>query len=456
MGLINWRREGLFVAVAGMETCWVVGGSRVLLREQGANVAGFTWWSVLTLYILALITARTLGRMELRRASWIIGGLALGSSLLLLQANSDQAPLILRRPGDPSTAREILALMLGFLIWFRALRVPALLGDTRAITRQFQVGVLILSVATLSTLWFPAPVTDLVVAYFGLGLLAMALTRVEEVALVEPGGAAPFNLKWGVTLATTLLVAGAVALLATQVVTVEAVRWLLRPFATLLNLGLFALAVLFTALIAQLLPLLRWVLRDLPVEEVQKSLENFRQALEPTPPDNAPPLRPELARALGLGLVGLLILIALWVVVRSFRRWRMGRYATPGGVREAVAPEGSLTQDLADFMRDRWRRLRATDLRRLFRRWGTGSARAIYASLLALLAAADRPRQPEQTPYEYQPVAEEVLPAHQAEVKAITEAYVRARYGEMEASTQELAHLQEAWQRIRAEGEKLL
>ena len=82
--------------------------------------------------------------------------------------------------------------------------------------------------------------------------------------------------------------------------------------------------------------------------------------------------------------------------------------------------------------------------------------RAIYANLLALMAAADHPRQPAQTPYEYEPGVEALLPARQAEISALTEAFVRARYGEVEVDAQELARLQEAWERIRVDGQELL
>ena len=122
-----------------------------------------------------------------------------------------------------------------------------------------------------------------------------------------------------------------------------------------------------------------------------------------------------------------------------------------GGFADMVS-SGTVAEDLKGFLRDQWQRVRgAADLSRLLRRDGTGSARAIYANMLALLAAANRPRRPEQTPYELVPVAEEVLPTHQAEIAAITEAYVRVRYGEVTINADELAQLQKAWERMKAD-----
>jgi len=159
-----------------------------------------------------------------------------------------------------------------------------------------------------------------------------------------------------------------------------------------------------------------------------------------------------------LRVVGLflLVMIALWLVVRSFRRWR-SLPETAGGTRETARPDSSLADDVLGYLRDRWQRLREmADIRRLLQLRGAGSVRAIYANLLTLMAAADHPRQAGQTPYEFEPTAEEVLPAREAEVNAITNAYVRARYGEQDVSDDELQGLREAWQRVRADGEKLI
>jgi hypothetical protein len=212
-------------------------------------------------------------------------------------------------------------------------------------------------------------------------------------------------------------------------------------------------------LVYQLLPLFQWVFGDIDIEELRRNLENLRQARPPVQQDDARETRllsPQFQEALVTGLIVALILVALWVVVRSFRAWRTRQYDAPGGVRETVDPEGTLAEDLAAFLRDQWQRLRGADLRQLFRRLGTASAQAIYANLLALLAAEGHPRQPEQTPYEYAPVAEEVMPTCRAEIKAITHAYVRAHYGEVEIGADELANLREAWKHIQAEGERRL
>lgn len=459
MNTANGRYEVLLLAIAGMEACWIVAWSRVLLDRPGSALEGLSWLSVWLLFIVALTTARTLGRMELRRGAWYVGAVALFTSLVFVWTNQGAMPLLLRRPSDPSVAAEVLALLFAFLLWFRALRIPDNAGDMRAMAREFQIGLFVLVGAVLVSLQFPTRMNDLVVAYFGFGLLAVALTRIDEVAQAGTGGAAPMNRKWVAALATTLLVVGVITLLAARVITVEVTRWVLRPVVTLLGIILFVSIMLATELALLILPLLQGLIGDVSIQNLQEGVENVRWRTAPIPQDEAAEtarLNPQFVEALQITVIVLLAILAVWVIARSFRLWRMERYNTPGGVREEVPHEGSLGEDLAGYLRDQWRRLREADLLRLFRRLGTGSVRAIYANLLVLLTALDHPRQPEQTPYEYEPVAEGVLPERQAEIADITEAFVRARYGEMEISAQELAHLQQAWERVRAEGEELL
>jgi len=474
MGILNWRREGLFLAIAGMETCWIVGWSRILMAELQADIPELSWWSLFALYAIGLTTARLVSRLEPRYGPWIIAGLALLTSLLLLLVNLGWTSSALFSFANLSSAESVVTLLFGFLIWILALRTPAQAGDTRAVARRFQIGIALISAFALATLRVPAlqqrpgqaqdsASTGLIVAYFGCGLLAVALTRIEEVARTEPSGAAPFNVKWIVTLAATLLVAGVSTLLATNVLTVDAIRWLLRPVGNVLNALLYAIVFIATwalfALISLLLPLIQALFHGVLGEEGEQTIQEWMEASAPTGEGEEVAstliFSPQFLEALRVLVIALISLLLLWGIIRAFRRWQMQHY-TAGGVREPVAPDRSLAQDLAEFLKDQWKNLQTADLRHLFQRRGTGSARAIYANLLALLAQAGYPRQPEQTPYEYQPAAGQALPTRQAEISTITEAYVRAHYGEVEISPQELSHLQDAWKRIQSEKRTLL
>jgi hypothetical protein len=67
-----------------------------------------------------------------------------------------------------------------------------------------------------------------------------------------------------------------------------------------------------------------------------------------------------------------------------------------------------------------------------------------------LLAGAERghPRAAPMTPFEYEPEVEAALPAAAAEVVAITDAYVAARYGDRLPSGETLAQLRGRWRAV--------
>jgi hypothetical protein len=302
--------------------------------------------------------------------------------------------------------------------------------------------------------------SGLVVTYFASGLLAVALTRIEEVAITEPGGAAPLSSKWAATLAGTLAVTGVVAVSAGQLITTGVARWVLKPITLLLQFAVLVFATLVAEIMSQLLPLLQWLIGDVALQELQERMEGlqaFRPPELPEDPNGSPFLSAALQRALVTVLVAGAILLGVWLLIRSFRRWQLNRSLTPGGIRDRVDPEGGLAEDLADYLRDQWAQLRQlADPRRFLRRMGTGSPQAIYANLLALMAAGGSPRQPEQTPYEYEPVAVQALSGCESEIAHITAAYVAAHYGEAAVSSQELASLQADWEAVKSEGKMWL
>jgi len=465
----NWRRELLLLSMTGMEVSWLAGWAVILLGAGQTAGLVTAWLSTFAVYLIAVTTARTLIRRRTRRSDWIIAGLVLVSTLIFINLNlypgtSPFDPRWLRTlvsnivSGLQRWPRELTALLFGFFIWVRGLRLPRRHVGIRTITQQVQIGLVVIVALAIAASKFPVHVGGVVVAYFAAGLLALALTRIEETAHTEGGAASPFGRKWLVTLAAALLVVGLIALIGSSLFTVETVRTLLRPLAVAAAAVVSALAVLLGLLAQYLLfPILMRLLGGrLPAELVQPIATPAPGRPEQAEGAAHPLLSPEFLNALRIATLFFVSLIALWLVIHSFRRWRTLR-ETAGGTRETARPAGSLADDMLDYLRDRWRRLRElADIRRLLQLRGTGSIRALYANLLTLMAAADHPRPAGQTPYEFEPTIETVLPAREAEISAITDAYVRARYGEQEVSDEELRDLRDAWQQVQANGEKLL
>lgn len=465
---LNWRRELLLLSMAGMEVSWLAGWTVILL--DATRTAGLTtaWISTFVVYVLATSTARTLIRRRTRRSDQIIGGLVLVSTLVYLKFNLYPA-IGLFDPGWLGTLarniasglqkwpRELTGLLIGFFIWFRGLRLPRRHIGTRTMLQHLQIGLMIMVVLAIAATGFPVSIGGAVAAYFAAGLLSLALTRIEETARAEEGAVSPFGRKWLMTLIAALLVVGMAALIGRHILTVEMLRTLLRPLAIATAVVFTAFALLLSVLVQYLLfPLIVRILGDrIPLEDLNLQPPEPLQQAEGEGAARVL-LSPALLNALRVVGLFLLTLIALWLVVRSFRRWRV-LYQTDGGIRETAMPAGSLADDVMAYLRDQWRRLRdLADLRRLLQLRGVSSVRAIYANLLMLMAAANHPRRAGQTPYEFEPTVDEVLPAREAEIHIITAAYVRARYGGLEPSDEELRKLRRAWRRIQADGEKLL
>jgi hypothetical protein len=82
---------------------------------------------------------------------------------------------------------------------------------------------------------------------------------------------------------------------------------------------------------------------------------------------------------------------------------------------------------------------------------GTLSIRQIYARLLTLGANMGYPRAPQQTPTEYLAVLSEAMPNLRDDFRAITSAYLEARYGPLPAGSPAVLSATNAWKRAEPE-----
>jgi hypothetical protein len=78
--------------------------------------------------------------------------------------------------------------------------------------------------------------------------------------------------------------------------------------------------------------------------------------------------------------------------------------------------------------------------------------RRIYANLQRLAAQQGHPRSPQQTPDKYLEQLAQAWPEHRGDFQIITRAYVRAHYGMVSDTREELDRIHAAWQRIRTTG----
>ncbi len=75
---------------------------------------------------------------------------------------------------------------------------------------------------------------------------------------------------------------------------------------------------------------------------------------------------------------------------------------------------------------------------------------------MELSASLNNPRPAARTPLEFLPSLENLFPTLKDELGVITAAYLRVRYGELPESRDEIAAVEDAWQRIAGVGEAML
>ena len=80
----------------------------------------------------------------------------------------------------------------------------------------------------------------------------------------------------------------------------------------------------------------------------------------------------------------------------------------------------------------------------------------MYGDLLTLCEELGLERPVAATPLEFQPKIEELFPEQTRDVRTITEAYVRVRYGELPEREEQVAAIERAWERIRTTGMEMV
>jgi hypothetical protein len=352
-------------------------------------------------------------------------------------------------------------------LWWRGVSIGQRNVTFQGVAFSFRLGVLLLvfSVPLLSILAaydstapVLSPVEVFILPFFFFSLLAVALARVEEVNRAKGGVGAPFNFTWLAILLGSIAAVLVTAWLISRVYSIEGFsqvfRWLRPVFNPLVRVVEYILILLFKLLT----PFLEWLARVL-----QGAFETFAQNIEgieipqPLPPENlrsAEPIKPprllvDALRYVCLGLIGAVILVGLALGLRR----RLERQRRGDETRESLWSSAVFADGMSNSLRDGWDRLK--DIAGLVGRFGPGmrlyaavSIRKIYANMARLAERQGFPRQPAQTPYEYLPALDLVFPDCQAEVTAITEAYVSVHYGEVPESLRDLQHIRECWEQI--------
>ena len=352
--------------------------------------------------------------------------------------------------------RDLALFALLALLWARGLALAnrhVAIGEAGF---RLRLGGLLLAplIVILSLLPTAPSAIPFVMLFFLAALMAVALTRAEEVSR-QQGAAHALSPRWVATIFLSSLLVVSAAALAGLALSGRGLQQIVQWLSPLWNsLALGGMVVVTTATYILLLVLS-------PLISLLRYLYLLWSSLGVEGPTEAEPLTLELFEPnvdqllldvgdsqvtfflwLNRAAVVIFILLVLAVVYVGLRRYFYHRNMSFDsgeltGPLPAVTDAG-LRLDNRLFQRlRRWRRWRAA-----------ATVRQLYRSMCAEAAARGFPRNLSQTPYEYLATLSEVWPAAQDDVRLITGAYVRVRYGEVPESPEELDGLRSAWQRL--------
>jgi len=297
------------------------------------------------------------------------------------------------------------------------------------------------------------------ILYLFFGLLGMVFARIAGSSMLHGVRSSPFSRAWLLTTLGSVLVSVLLAVFAGSLVT-GMLAALLGQTSNVIVAALRALLfivgipfLLLAYLISPLISGLDFRFEGLqPEGEIRPEVEQpaLEELLEGA--DLAPPALLNIPSWVFAAVFwGIVLVVVLLLARRTQRRLRRRREIAVET--EWLAPEGGL------FARLRDRAAEAAAL--LAGRFGAGRLlaaariRRIFARLMQLAAELGAPRPQAQTPLEYLPALEALFPDHAAELRLITDAYLRVRYGEVPETEAEVTAIDGAWERVAAAGRQL-
>ncbi|MFN8473247.1 MAG: DUF4129 domain-containing protein [Anaerolineae bacterium] len=454
MTSLRLRRELLRLATATFGAAWYYAAWSVAFTYLARPVEGPSFVLVWALSVLAMYVARYLNveRGNAGAVGWPVAAGALVSIVLaswLTPGIGGPVNLVL---GLRSFNGAAVVLTVGlFILWWRcvdAVRDGFNMGTT---SLRFRLGVVMLFWAVILAAFVHLDLTAVIFVFFAAALVAMALARVEDVSRSLGGVVTPFNRTWALILAaavTGVMLVGAIAVVVLTPDTIRTILGWLSPLWFVLTFVFIAIIALLARILEPLILFLIDALRPVADRMLRFTPQQFQapQDQEPLVLERyVPPVILDSAKWLALIAV---IVFALWLLAAWARQRRQTTGEGVPELRESVWSAEAFADDargLLDRLLGRFRRHRpgiATD-----------SVRHIYASLQVLAAERGAPRPPDDTPYEYLPQLQSLLPAAAADLSLLTAAYVDAHYHEIEPTEAELGRAQAAWQRVRRAAE---
>ncbi len=481
MLLTNRRHRILFAALAGLEVAWFLPFALALFAWMlpagaplPAGLAGLGTYSPLVLFgmvwglmLLYLLCIDLLNRWQINSPVHELAmlGIVTGTALLLVRilifptlALWDLGWLLVVVGAIfefvPGGAAIIFLLVVNLFLWLRVATATDRSLTFFSVGVSFRLGMLLSLIGnTLLILVAHQPIGAALTyfwLFFGFGLVAVALARIDEKAMgaAQSTGATLSWWRFGQLLVMIGATLGA-AIISARVYTPSNIKIVLSWFSPLWNLLGTIFLLIFHTLLWLLVPILERI-----IAFVRGLLANLE------PPENLaqdfgmmgeqPPITMnEIVESVAFVRYCLIAAVMMAVVVLLLILFARTRKRGMGEEQEQAANEGlALGGNLFDQLRG---------LGRLFRRYGLGpgllaaiSVQNIYANVCRLAGRRGYARLAAQSPDEYLAHLRSAFPGQEEKLARLTAVYMRVHYGDRTVDETELSQLREDYTVIQA------
>jgi len=453
---LDWKRGILYLAVMGMEACWLY----VLIALLNNKAAGdhLSIAGILALYPASLFFNRLLGRLRWPRAcllgvswlGWVIGMLLIVKVQLYADIPLSESAWLLSIPQSIvhviySLKPEFLILLSTGIIWWLGQRLSSRDVSFPMMLRKFQFGLIMLVLIFFAGSRIDAVPDNQVSAaliFFLFALFGISVAHAFENTRFSGQNRWPWSGLLLISISLILLM----GFLITLMVTPELLQLLWTPFKWAWGL-----------ICGLILKVIQFLAGLFPQSEPGKLPPVL--SMPPINPEQGKPLaipkwlRSSLLFTIGVFCIGM-ALLALWRITSDIFYWLRHKLADMADAEIEPMP-GAFKTDFFRLLKYLFFRL--LKLRFFFRLRNKEGAvspevvsiRKIYRQLLHWAAEHGCPRHISQTPYEYCRTLESLLPDATIDLNFITQQYVMARYGVLLPTGDTLNNLSRSWHRIK-------